>query len=289
MSVERIGHVGLQAQNLELAVRFATDVLGLRESERLDGASYLTCNERHHELVLIEAERDGLDHIGLEVGTADDLSRLRSAIADRGLELSDAEPEPGIHDAVRFVAPGGIVFELFCGMTLDQPAEYATVGARPQRFGHATVLTSHGPELEDVLIGALGFRLTDRLPGVGAWLRCNADHHGIGMNFGAADGLHHYAFRQPDLSAIGRAGDLLARHERSFIWGPGRHGPGGNLFSYFPDTCGGLVEFYADLIEIVEEASYEPRVDWADAALNLWGPEPPPDFFEHLLAPAARP
>jgi catechol 2,3-dioxygenase-like lactoylglutathione lyase family enzyme len=44
MSVERIGHVALRTTDLQAAVAFAVDVIGLRESERSEGVSYLTCN-----------------------------------------------------------------------------------------------------------------------------------------------------------------------------------------------------------------------------------------------------
>ena len=52
--VTRIGHIALHVKDLDAAVEFQEQVIGMVETERLAGASYMTCNERHHELILIE-------------------------------------------------------------------------------------------------------------------------------------------------------------------------------------------------------------------------------------------
>jgi len=66
--VTRIGHIALHVSDLDRAVEFQQQVVGMVETERLAGASYLTCNDRHHELILIEDRANrGYEHIGLEV------------------------------------------------------------------------------------------------------------------------------------------------------------------------------------------------------------------------------
>ncbi|HST40440.1 MAG TPA: VOC family protein, partial [Conexibacter sp.] len=69
--VTRVGHIALHVADLDAAVDFQQQVLGMVETERLAGVSYLTCNERHHELILIQAaHRRGYDHLALEVSDA---------------------------------------------------------------------------------------------------------------------------------------------------------------------------------------------------------------------------
>ena len=66
--VTRMGHMGLRVRDLDAAVEFQRQVIGMVETERWAGAAYLTCNERHHELILIEDPvHRGYDHVGLEV------------------------------------------------------------------------------------------------------------------------------------------------------------------------------------------------------------------------------
>ncbi len=68
--------------------------------------------------------------------------------------------------------------------------------------------------------------------GVGAgtlvFMRCNPDHHGVGVGLGPRAGLNHYAWGVEDIGILGRLGDVLARNGGRFIWGPGRHGAGGD-------------------------------------------------------------
>ena len=127
--VTRIGHMGMRVRDLDAAVEFQAAVLGLVETERRGRVAYLTCNERHHELILIESGRRGYDHIGLEVADADALERARAAIAAAGGELLGAiyDGEPGIDRAALVRGPGGHVYKLFCGMESGRRA----AGRRP--------------------------------------------------------------------------------------------------------------------------------------------------------------
>ena len=160
--ITRIGHVGLRVSDVAHSVDFAERVMGLRESERDGGTSYLTCNSRHHELVLIEGSAPGCDHLAFEVFDPDALTRVRDELDARGIHvLADVALERGIKDAVHLVAPGGFVFEIFYGMATDQPAHYETVGVRPRKFEHITIKSSHKDEMERLLIEVFGLRLSD--------------------------------------------------------------------------------------------------------------------------------
>ena len=62
---------------------------------------------------------------------------------------------------------------------------------------------------------------------------------------------------------------LAAR--RIFVkWGPGRHGPGNNLFLFFHDPDGNWVELSAELERVSEE---RPIGNWPheERTLNSWG------------------
>ena len=75
---------------------------------------------------------------------------------------------------------------------------------------------------------------------------------------------------------------MLARNGGAFIWGPGRHGAGGNIFTYHFDPAGAIVEYCADLYRVWDEATYVPgRWSLDDPRFaNLWGPGPPVEMTE---------
>ena len=163
-----------------------------------------------------------------------------------------------------------------------------------RRLGHVSFAAPDCSDMRRFLTDVLDFRLTDTLGERVSWLRCDHEHHGIALvNAGTASTLHHYAFQLENWGAIQRYCDGLALNGKSLVWGPGRHGPGRNLYSYLPDPDNAIVEAYADLLEIWDEGSYKP-IDWSDrgeAALNLWGPMPPPHWREYgvpILAPRSE-
>jgi catechol 2,3-dioxygenase-like lactoylglutathione lyase family enzyme len=276
--VTRIGHIGLRVRDLDAAVEFQTGVLGLVESERHGRTAFLTCNERHHELILIESERRGYDHIGLEVSDPKDLEGLRrAAAAAGGALLGDVfDGEPGIDRAALLRGPGGHVYKLFCGM---ESAAAPPAGDRPSRFEHASVKArSLGPT--ERFLGALGFAFSDRMGRTASWWHCDADHHGMALIFGPRHELSHYAWSVPDLNAMGRLADRLAAGGQKLVWGPSRHGPGHNLFVYFKDADGAMVECCADLAAMPPHGDYQAR-RWPGGfgAINQWGGPPPPRFL----------
>jgi catechol-2,3-dioxygenase len=287
MNITRMGHVALRVADLDRAVTHATEVMGLLEVQRTGGTSYLTCNARHHELLLIADTAPSLDHIGLEVERVADLEQAQTQLVRAGVKVLSEQPgEEGITHAIRFVGPGDFVFKLFTGMPQNQPVRYRTLGVRPRKFSHVSVKSNCKPELEQFLTRVLGFRISDRVGQHLSWLRCNVDHHGIAIFQDERNLIHHYAFELQDFAAIGQLADHLRLTGQSLIFGPGRHGPGNNLFSYFFDADGFLIEFMADILRIDNEAAYT-LTEWpveSPLILNQWGPSPTAEFTQAGIA-----
>ncbi len=279
--VTRIGHMGLRVPDLDAAVAFQRDVIGMVETERSAGAAYLTCNERHHELILIEDPvRRGYDHIGLEVADGAALQMAKTQVELAGGELlSDIyDGEPGIDRAVRIRGPEGHVFKLFCGMQTDHVLE---PGDRPVKFEHVSVKVRNKPRFERFLREGLGFRFSDRIFPVASWWHCDADHHGMAVVFAPRAELSHYAYQWPDLNALGRVADRLkATRNRKCIWGPSRHGPGNNHFLYHHDNDGAMIENCSELAKMPPEGHYQART-WRPFPdpINQWGGPPPLRFI----------
>src|SRR3954447_22433612 len=123
--------MGMRVPDLDAAVEFQTEILGLVETERTGGVSYLTCNARHHELMLIEdRDRRGYDHIGLQVEDAAALEGATKRIESAGGRVLGVvyDGEPGIDRALLVQGPSVHIVKLFCGME-SVPAPAA--GDRP--------------------------------------------------------------------------------------------------------------------------------------------------------------
>ncbi len=279
-----IGHLALRATDTERSATFLTDILGLRRTVEANGAISLSANEKHHEIELLKGERAGIDHLGIEVEDERDLDTLRDALVAAGAQILSEDPEEdGIDKAIRAVSPMGLVLELYTAMEREPLSVEHYMPALARRFGHVTLVTEERAEMERFLIDVLGFKVTDTLGNRVSWLRCDTDHHGIALIDAGKAGLHHYAFELENWSAIQRYCDHLAFLGKRLVWGPGRHGPGRNLYAYLPDPDNTIVEAYADLLVVPDDANYRP-IDWSDrgdSALNLWGPMPPPEWRDY--------
>lgn len=293
--VTRVGHIALRVPDLDAAVAFQSEVLGMVETERSAGAAYLTCNGRHHELILVgDPVARGYEHVGLEVADAAALEAAKRSVPAAGGEvLGDVyDGEPGIDRALIVKGPGGHVFKLFCGM---EAVAAPGPGDRPVKFEHVSLKANRPRPLERFLEHGLGFRFSDRMGRLASWWHCDVDHHGIAIVWAPKPELSHYAYTLADLNAMGRAADRLKRlRGQKLIWGPSRHGPGNNHFVYFHDNDGAMIELCSDLAEMPPAGNYQAK-EWPidPGTINQWGGPPPPKFlltgFPTVPAVAGRP
>ena len=277
--VTRIGYIALNVADLDRAVDFQEQVIGMVETERVGRTSYLTCNERHHELILIEEPGNrGYAHLALEVDDPAALGRAASTLTAAGGTVLGAihDGEPGIDRALKVRSPGGHVYKLFCGM---QTVAAPPPGDRPTHFEHLSCKVRN-PRAEERFLTALGFTNSDRMGFLASWWHCDEDHHGVALTLAPRAELSHYAYAWPDLNALGRVADRLrAARDRRCIWGPSRHGPGNNHFLYFHDEDGAMVECCAELAQMTRDGYHPKTWSMRPETINRWGGPPPPKFL----------
>lgn len=158
---------------------------------------------------------------------------------------------------------------------------------RPTKLGHVAAFTPALDPMQAFYQDLLGFKWSDTVGDFFVFLRCNADHHAA--NFMAStkyQGMHHVAYEMRDPHHLISMLDHLAKHDYRLHWGPGRHGPGHNLFTYHRDPDGNTVELFTQIDVVHDEAKgyWEPR-PWHEeypmypktwevdlATVNQWGP-----------------
>jgi catechol 2,3-dioxygenase-like lactoylglutathione lyase family enzyme len=258
-------HLALRVPDVAEVTAFYTRVVGLRVHAGLDGGGVrLGWGAGHHVLDLLPGER-GLDHLAFEIAAPGLLDALAAALGTepredggvRGIEVRDPDGNRvRFHDVV------------------DRAGEQLGDGARrPIRFQHATLATADLPAMLDFYVATVGFRLSDLMGDEFGWLRSSADHHTLAAVASGGRGLDHFSF---DVSGWG---DLLTWCDRltaqgvDVTWGPGRHGPGNNLFIMFDDPAGNHVELSAEMEQFHDEQADHPVRRWRPVprSINLWG------------------
>jgi catechol 2,3-dioxygenase-like lactoylglutathione lyase family enzyme len=163
--------------------------------------------------------------------------------------------------------------------------------ARVQRLGHVVVQTTRYTEALSWYLDNLGMIVSDFLfyPGqrdrgpVMSFIRCDrgpapADHHTLAMALGPVNRYVHSAYQVCDLDALAAGGEYLCERGYFRSWGIGRHIQGSQLFDYWRDPDGFLVEHFAD--GDVFDNTLEPG--WAPftaSGLSQWGPPVTKDFL----------
>jgi len=246
---------------------------GLQPSARANGSIYLRLDHDHHAVALHAGAQPGVHHLGIEV---QDARAAADHLRANGVALVPLEvDEPGQGRAVRCHDPDGKVVELYEGMErIAEPMPPHENRAR--KFGHITLNVRDLKATERFYCGLLGFRLSDRMEDKAIWVRCNPDHHGLALIEATTPKLHHFALEVFDWSSLRQSCDFLLSRRVPIVNGPGRHGPGFNLFIYFATADGNMVEYFCDMLQIWHDErgkpTYEPRVWKADfRTINQWG------------------
>ncbi|OQO06633.1 hypothetical protein B0A48_08420 [Cryoendolithus antarcticus] len=104
------------------------------------------------------------------------------------------------------------------------------------------------------------------------------DHHTFFMSGNKTAHVHHCSFEVHDYDTQHLGHQWLAGKGYTSVWGIGRHILGSQLFDYWWDTTGNMIEHYADG-DLVNE---DTPVGWGsagDESLAVWGPEVPSWFL----------
>jgi catechol 2,3-dioxygenase-like lactoylglutathione lyase family enzyme len=248
------------------------------------------------QLRIVPADRRALLSLGVGAEDPDDLGRIAAALAGLGVDahrdersLTATDPGSGVTVVVT-MAPR--LEQTATPPTRDNgPGRIDRAGTRatgvlrdgkvrPRKLGHVVVGSPDEPASRRFFCDGLGFKVSDTVAGVAAFLRCSTDHHNVLVQQAPLAFLHHTSWQVDDVDEVGRgAAAMLDADPERHVWGLGRHHVGSNFFWYLKDPAGNFSEYYSDLDCIPDDQLWTPQ-DWEGArALYSWGPPPPPSFL----------
>jgi catechol 2,3-dioxygenase-like lactoylglutathione lyase family enzyme len=258
----RLHHLRRDSPDPERLARFYGELLGDRV-ERLAEDSWLVAG-RSRALVVGRGPTGSVPYFALELQDAAQLRAYRR-------ELGELEPSPTPlfqDDAFAVRDPDGrkVVFGMPC-------AREASAAGLPGRLQHFVCATTRLAELQR-FYGELGMTESDRvLEGeelTALFLRSDPEHHSFAAFRAPESRPDHHCYETTGWLDIRDWGDRMATLGIALWWGPGRHGPGNNLFFMIEDPDGHKVEFSAELELMPRDMPYR---SWKHESrtLNLWG------------------
>jgi catechol 2,3-dioxygenase-like lactoylglutathione lyase family enzyme len=260
------------------AVDFYEEVWGLEVVEAEHSASWLRgTGEEHHALRLTRSDTIGLGRLVFALGTPAEVDEAARRLRARGIALVT---EPGPLDQVG--GGYGLRFHDLDGRLIELSADTWAVTARgrdtslPVGVTHAVLNT---PDIDASVAfyqDVLGMRVSDWSEHQMAFLRCGTDHHCVAFNQAPWVSLNHVAYEMTSLDHFMRGLGRLRHHGITPEWGPGRHGPGNNTFSYFTDPTGLVCEYTTEVAQIVEDTWICKVWRRTPELSDLWGTAGPP-------------
>jgi catechol-2,3-dioxygenase len=238
--VNELGFVEIRTRDAPAIVDHYTRVMSFEITERAEGATYLTVGPEHHCVVVSEGEPHGRASVGLVLRGS--LDEAEEGLKAAGIEVArSTDPQPGISAALTISEPTTQT-PLHLYEVMSASNTVTTHDVRPTKLGHIASFSTDIATIQSFYLDVLGFRWSDQVGDFFTFLRCNSDHHTINvMESHKLEGLHHSAFEARDIVHLRDMLDTLAKHDVRLVWGPGRHGPGHNIFSYHFDPDGNRI------------------------------------------------
>lgn len=291
VSVNRISFVGLGSADHDRMIDHYKRVVGLPVAYETSSDLFLACGIGHHALALHKSPKGGHRYVGLEIGGDVTLKDVARELTNAGLKAeTKSDVFPGVGSCVHIQDTDG--YEIYLHGSADNADKSQTASLyAPDKLGHVAMFVEDAKSSHDFYQNHLGFRMSDWVEDYFVFMRCNADHHGLNFQRSDRKGMFHFAFELRDASRLIQSCDNLAINGTNILWGPGRHGPGHNIFTYHRDPDGNIVEFYCELDRMSDESLgyFDPRPHhqefpqrpkvWSlrdtPGPANIWGPHAP--------------
>ncbi|MBF2714125.1 oxidoreductase [Agrobacterium vitis] len=285
--IRQIGILTFSSSDIDTVANDLQQTIGLRRRACGDNTVQLSSNARECEINYVTAKETGVVSIGLEATDAAAVDEIMQRLRSEDLEVvRDDSTVPGVERSVTFRTGFGPVFEVHTPVARINGQLHRYNPCRIARLDHCTTRTNDPQGFHDLVTRMLGLRLSDRTENFSnAWYRGADGYHHL-LAAGIGSGLHHYGFAARSVIDIADLADTLAAKGRRLLWGPGRHGAGNNIFSYYRDPLGCIVEVSTSMEHIDVDDFREPGI-WSDNdkqdLMDLWGSTAPDGFGTKTL------
>jgi catechol 2,3-dioxygenase len=261
-------HLHIESADPAGLAAFYGGVLDMSSERELGGVHFVRGPGRR--LMISSGESGRFPHAGFALRDEEGFEGLRrraveNHVSTRAFDVPYFKP-----GAFAVSDPDGntIVF----GLAIEEPSFEGRPLHAP--IQHLTLASRNIEAIEAFYAGKLGFGVSDRVLSDGgklmtSFMRSNHEHHNLGCFYQDRTGVDHHSYEAGEWDRIRDWCDHFASRGISLMWGPGRHGPGNNLFVFIKDPDGNWIEISAEL-EVMHD---RPVKNWRheERTLNLWG------------------
>ena len=233
------------------------------------GTNAWLCSGKNRQILIKEGMKNRLEFAAFSCRDEGGLNLLKERVKEEGIEVINLQPDLFQNDAISIVDQDG--HNISFGLSKPNMNAESVLNGPLQ---HLTFSTLNVEKFVDFYVGKLGFCISDRVLHSNGnlatcFVRSNHEHHTVACFKSDRIGVDHHSYEAGEWNAIRDWCDHFASMNIELMWGPGRHGPGNNLFVFVEDPDGNWIEISAEL-EVIHD---RPSKDWPqeERTLNLWG------------------
>jgi len=264
-------HCIIESEEPTRLVDFYEDALQMRPSSLSDGRTAMVGNGRT--VVIAKGKNETVPGFAFNVGGHNRLGALRESIEANGVTTQSAHSELLEGQAFSLTDPEGVQVTFGCAAIGADENDAAML---PGRLQHIVYASPSPDAVSRFYQEKLGFVLSDTVlrdedeQNTALFIRSDPEHHSLACFRAPEFRFDHFALETTGWMDIRDWADHFAEREITIWWGPGRHGPGNNLFFMIRDPDGNRIEISAECEHMPIETP--PRV-WPhnERTLNLWG------------------
>lgn len=278
--ITHLRHVALLSPNFEEQTKFYDEVWGLDiVAQKEDAVYFRGAGPEHHILQLIKSDRRGIHHVAFGMVDKVAVDQAAKELERLGVRLVS---EPGYLDeegggyGFHFLDPDGRCIELSTWVDIHT-SYWEKKNCEPIKLNHIVFNTPDLHKTAQFYTEILGFKVSDWSEDQMVFIRCRKEHHSIALNRAPHPSLNHVAYEVEGVDEVMRGMANLKKKGHEHLWGPGRHGPGNNIFCYFKDMDDYVLEYTCYLSTIEDEENYQALV-WKRVPhlMDRWGIAGPP-------------
>jgi catechol 2,3-dioxygenase-like lactoylglutathione lyase family enzyme len=270
MQIESPAHLyylHVSSENPSKLAAFYRDQMAMEETV-IDGTHVLQGGTRS--IIVSPGPSGQLVHPAYALKGEAALAALRARLLENGVAMTPLDSPLYLHGAFLIHDPQGR--QTAYGL----PSHSFYADEEPARLQHAVFQTTELDSVVDFYVNKVGFTISDEVVNAEdgrimvVFLRSDDEHHSLAFFRGSRNEWDHHCYETKEWNNIRDWGDKFAKLRIPIFFGPGRHGPGNNLFFMITDPDGNRLEISAEIDRVAPLAS--PGV-WPhdEYTLNSWG------------------
>jgi len=261
-------HLEIKSRDPKRLANFYSKVMDMK-IDRLTNQKFL-CEGPGRKIIITTGKNKTLGYVGMICKNEENLDRYKEFLKINKCKINSFVSEFYESGSFALHDPD---YNMICFGVLKKENNFLTEGIYAP-LQHLTFTSKDVERFQNFYQRKLGFQVTDRVvKSTGELTTCfttsNHEHHTVACFKSSQNGMDHHSYEAGEWNNIKIWCDHFAQNNIKLMWGPGRHGPGNNLFVFIEDVDGNWIEISAELETVIGR----PPKNWPqeEKTLNLWG------------------